>query len=192
MVKDIGKGKTHVGASASASAAPKVTKATTEIPRDENPSLYYICLWTQQALECHIKLDGKVKLEMMAEINLLHNYTRQAFLHEKELHKRTWTFLRKHYDLKQLSAKGIENEYDYLKFFEVPCIQMQTPVLPRHSDSTDLLFVEPDDEIEDTVGALIFKPDAPRSTPEAAPEARAMSPAPASASTIPCSVSSNS
>lgn len=48
VVKDIGKGKTPVGAESSISApAPKVKKATVEIPKEENPLLYAICLRTQ-------------------------------------------------------------------------------------------------------------------------------------------------
>ena len=48
IVKDIGKGKTPIGATASASArAPKVKKVKVDIPREENPSLYEICLRTQ-------------------------------------------------------------------------------------------------------------------------------------------------
>jgi hypothetical protein len=71
---------------------------------------------------------------------------------------------------KQLSAKGIEKEYDHLELFEVPRIQRQTPVLHERSASTDLLFVEPDDDLEDTAGTFIYKPDAPRNaTPEADP-----------------------
>ena len=61
-----------------------IKKARVEIPSEENPSLYEICLYTKQALESHIKLDRKVKLEMMTEINLLHNYARQGLLYEKE------------------------------------------------------------------------------------------------------------
>ena len=60
-----------------------------KMPHEENPSLYDICLCTQQALKSHIKLDHKVKLEMMTEINLLHNYGRQTLLHEKEQNKRS-------------------------------------------------------------------------------------------------------
>src|SRR5215216_6776218 len=86
-----------------------------------------------------------------------------------------------------------KKEYDYLELFEVPCNRRQTPVLPQCSASTDLLFVEPDDILEDIAGTLIFKPDAPSSaTPEANPEAKAASPNPASASTIARSASPNS
>jgi hypothetical protein len=49
MVKDIGKGKKPVDAPGTASAsenAPKVKKARVEIPREENPSLYEICIRT--------------------------------------------------------------------------------------------------------------------------------------------------
>ena len=85
IVKDIGKGKTPIGATASASArAPKVKKVKVDIPREENPSLYEICLCTRQSLESHIKLDRKENVEMMIEINLLHNYAHQALLYEKE------------------------------------------------------------------------------------------------------------
>jgi hypothetical protein len=74
IVKDIGKGKTPLDSTASASAhVSKIKKAIVEVPREENPSLYEIGLQTQQALENHIKLDRKVKLEMIVEINLLHN-----------------------------------------------------------------------------------------------------------------------
>ena len=108
-------------ASVPASAeVPKIKKAKIEIPSEENPSLYDICLCTQQALESHIKLDRKEKLEMMIELNLLHNYARQALLYEKEQKKRSWTLLRKHYTRKQLLAKGIKTKYDYLEQFEVP------------------------------------------------------------------------
>jgi hypothetical protein len=144
-------------------------------------------------LESHIKLDRKEKVEMMTEINLLHNYARQALLYEKEQKKHSWTLLRKHYSRKQLSAKGIEKYYDYLEMFEVPRIRRQTPVLPQCSASTDLLFVEPDDVLEDTTCTLIFKPDAPRAaTPEADSKAHAASPTTASASTIARSASPNS
>ena len=89
IVKDIGKGKIPIDAIVSASMsssakAPKVKKEKVEIPREENPSLYEICLCTQQALESHIKLDQKVEVEMMTEINWLHNYARQTLMHEKE------------------------------------------------------------------------------------------------------------
>lgn len=53
----------------------------------------------------------------MTELNLLHSYARQTLLHEKEQKKRSWTLLRKHYSRKQLSAKGIKKEYDYLELF---------------------------------------------------------------------------
>jgi hypothetical protein len=163
-VKDIGKGKTPVDPSATSSGpAPRVKKVNVEVPRKENPSLYEICLRTQQALESHIKLDQKEKVEMMIELNLLHNYTRQALLHVKELQDRSWILLRKHYSRSQLKHKGIEKDHDYLNMFEVPRIRRQTPVLPQRSASTDLLFVEPGDEIEDTIGSLVYKPLAPRS-----------------------------
>jgi hypothetical protein len=98
VVKSIGKGKSPVDTSAtSAGPAPRVKKVAVKIPHEENPSLYEICLRTQQSLESHIKLDRKVKVEMMTEINLLHNYTCQALLHAKENQDRSWTLLRKHY-----------------------------------------------------------------------------------------------
>ena len=90
MVKDIGKGKSHVDAAGTASTsetAPKVKKAKVEIPHEENPSLYEICIHTRQALESHIKLDRKEKLELMTMLNSLHNYARQTLLHEKEAKK---------------------------------------------------------------------------------------------------------
>ena len=78
-----------------------------------------------------------------------------------------------------------------LELFEVPRIRRQTPVLPQRSASTDLLFVEPDDDLEDTAGTFIYKPDSPRNaTSEADPEAHAATPA--SASTIVCSTSPSS
>ena len=61
-------------------------KAKVEIPSNENPSMYEICIRTQ-ALESHIKLDRKEKLELMTELNLLCNYARQTLLHEKEAKK---------------------------------------------------------------------------------------------------------
>ena len=72
--------------------------------------------------------------------------------------------------------------------FEVPRIRRQTPVLPQHFDSTDLLFVEPDDEIEDTVGTIIYKPAAPSSPADEADPAHSAR----SALTIPASDSANS
>nr|XP_045086317.1 uncharacterized protein LOC123494495 [Aegilops tauschii subsp. strangulata] len=57
---------------------------------------------------------------------------------------------------------------------------------PQRSASTDLLFVEPDDEFEDTAGTLIYKPDAPRTV---CSEAHAATPA--SDSTIPYSANSD-
>ena len=95
----------------------------------------------------------------MTELNLLHNYARQTLLHEKEAKKRSWTLLRQHYSRKQLAAKGIKKDYDYLDLLVVLRIRRQTPVLPQCSTSTDLLFVGHDDEIEDTAGTLIYKPD---------------------------------
>ena len=66
-------------------------------------------------------------------------------------------------------------------------------MLHERSTSTDLLFVEPDDDLEDTAGTFIYKPDAPRNaTPEADPEPHAASPTPTSASTIARSVLPNS
>ena len=100
----------------------------------------------------------------MAELNLLHNYARQALLYEKGQKKYSWTLLRKHYSHKQLSAKRIEKEYDYLELFEVSWIRRQTPVLSQCSATTNLLFVEPDDVLEDTAGTFIYKPKAPHAT----------------------------
>ena len=58
-------------------------------------------------------------------------------------------------------------------------------MLPQHFDSTDLLFVEPDDVLKDTVDTFIFKPDAPcTANPEADPDAKVASPTLALASTI--------
>jgi hypothetical protein len=168
-------------------SAPKVKKAKVEIPHEENPSLYEICIRTQQALESHIKLDRKEKLELMTELNLLHNHTRQILLYEKEAKKRSYTLLRQHYSRKQLHAKGIKKEYDYLDLIAVPRVRRQTPVLPQRSASTDLLFVEPDDEISDTAGTLIYKPDVHRTK-----SSRAHAATPASASTIPRSSDSDS
>ena len=184
------------GSAPVSASALKVKKAKVEIPYEENPSLYEICLCTQQALESHMKLDEKVKLEMMTELNLLHNYARQTLMHEKEQKKRSWTLLRKHYSCKKLSSKGIKKEYDYLELLEVPRIRRQTPVLPQCSASTDLLFVEQDDDLEDTAGTFIYKPDAPRATTsEADPEAHAPTLASASnitRSALPSSVNSDS
>jgi hypothetical protein len=190
MVKDIGKGKKPVDAPGTASAsenAPKVKKARVESPHEENPSLYEICIRTPQALESHIKLDQKEKLELMTELNLLHNHTRQILLYEKEAKNHSWTLLRQHYSRKQLHAKGIKKEYDYLELIVVPRVRRQTPVLPQHSASTDLLFVGHDDEISDTACSLIYKPDVHRTKPS-----RAHAATPAFASTIPRSSDSDS
>ena len=176
-----GKAPTETTSTVSApESAPKVKKAKVEIPPNENPSLYEICIRTQQALESHIKLDRMEKLELMTELNLLHNHTRQILLHEKEAKKRSWTLLRQHYSRKQLAAKGIMKEYNYLYLLEVPRIRRQTPVLPQRSDSTDLLFVGHDDEIEDTAGTLIYKPD-----DHPASSSRGHAATPTSTSTIP-------
>ena len=78
-------------------------------------------------------------------------------------------------------------DYDYLDLLAVPRIRRQTPVLPGRSASIDLLFVGHDDEIEDTAGTLIYKPDA---RPDSSSRAHASTPA--SASTIPRSVDSDS
>jgi hypothetical protein len=124
-VKDIGKGKAPAEPSATSSGpAPRVKKISVEIHRKENPSLYEICLRTQQALDSHIKLDRKEKVEMMVEMNLLHNYTRQALLHLKELQDRSWILLRKHYTRSQLKTKGIEKDHVYLNMFEI-CLNAQ-------------------------------------------------------------------
>ena len=65
-------------------------------------------------------------------------------------------------------------------------------MLPQHFDSTDLLFVEPDDVLKDTVDTFIFKPDAPcTATPEVDPEFHVASPTPALASAISHSTSLN-
>ena len=96
----------------------------------------------------------------MTELNLLHNHTREILLHEKEAKNRSWTLLRQHYSRKQLAKKGIMKEYNYLYLLAITRIRRQTPVLPDCSASTDLLFVVNDAEIADTVGILIYKPDA--------------------------------
>ena len=86
IVKDIGKGKEHVDTDAGASAsenAPNIKKARVIIPHKENPSLYEICIRTQQTLERHIIMDRKEKMELLAELNLLHNHTRQILLRER-------------------------------------------------------------------------------------------------------------
>ena len=62
IVKDTHKGKEPVDAAVNASAsenAPKVKEARIEIPHEENPSLYEICIRTQQTLDGHIKMDRK-------------------------------------------------------------------------------------------------------------------------------------
>ena len=60
IVENISKGKIPMDATGSAfvsASAPKVKKVKAEIPHEQNPSLYEICLLTQQALESYIKLD---------------------------------------------------------------------------------------------------------------------------------------
>ena len=123
----------------------------------------------------------------MTELNLLHNYARQTLLHEKEAKRRSWTLLRKHYSRKRLAAKDIKKDYDYLDLLDVPRIRRQTPVLPQRSASTDLLFVGPDDEIEDTTGTLIYNPNVHRNISS---EVHAATPA--SAPIIPRSTDSDS
>ena len=100
----------------------------------------------------------------MAELNLLHNHSYQILLHKKEAKNRSWNLLRKHYSRKDLSKKGILKDYDYLDLLAVPHIRRQTPALPNRSTSTNMLFVRHDDEIADTAGTLIYKPDVHRST----------------------------
>ena len=54
IVKDSGKGKEPVDNAANASAsenAPKVKEARIEIPREQNPSLYEICIRMQLTLK---------------------------------------------------------------------------------------------------------------------------------------------
>jgi hypothetical protein len=190
MVKDNRKGKEPVDTAANASASenvPKVKEAWIEIPRKENPSIYDICIHTQQTLERHIKMDGKEKVELMAELNLIHKHTRQIPLHEKDARKRSWTLLRKHYSRKDLAKKGLFKEYDHLDLLEVPGIRRQTPVIPQHSASTDLLFVNHDDEIADIASTRIYKPDV---HPSKSSKAKAATPA--SASTTPHSSDSDS
>ena len=74
------------------------------------------------SVESHIKLDQKERLELMTELNSLHNHARQTLLHEKEAKKRFWTLLRHHYSRKQLVAKGIKKDYDYLDLLAIPRI----------------------------------------------------------------------
>ena len=78
-------------------------------------------------------------------------------------------------------------EYEYLELFVVPRIRRQILELPRHSASTDLLFVGPDDEIEDTARTLIYKPDV-----HCTISSRTRAATPASALTIPRSADFNS
>jgi hypothetical protein len=87
--------------------------------------------------------------------------------------------LQKHYSRKDLAKKGLFKEYDHLDLLEVQRIRRQTPVLPQHSASTDLLFVNHDDEIADTASTRIYKPDVHPSKPS-----KAKADTPTSASTI--------
>ena len=84
------------------------------------------------------------------------------------------------YSRKDLAKKGLFKEYDYLDLLAVSHIRRQTPVLPQRSASTDMLFVNHDDEITDTTDTRIYKPDAHPSKPFKAKAAT-----PASTSTIP-------
>lgn len=127
IIKDIGKGKPPVVPEENASPQePKVKQETIQIPHDENPTLYEICLWTQQSQERHIKMDTKEKVHLAIEINHLHNTARQALLVVKEEKKRSRVLLPKLYTKEQLKAKGIEKEYDYIDTFETDC--MRKPV----------------------------------------------------------------
>jgi hypothetical protein len=78
-------------------------------------------------------------------------------------------------------------EYNYLELLVVPRIRRQTPLLPQRSASTNLLFVRHDDEIADTAGTLIYKPDDHHAKSSSAHIAT-----PAFASTIPRSSDSDS
>ena len=71
-------------------------------------------------------------------------------------------------------------DYNYLDSLAIPRIQRQTSMLPQRSASTDPLFVKHDDEIADTAGTLIFKPDDHR-----AKSSSAHAETPASSTTIP-------
>lgn len=93
-------------------------------------SLYEICVRTQQTLERHIKMDRKEKVELMTELNLIHNHTHQILLHDKNARNCSWNLLRKNYSHKDLAKKGLLKEYDYLDLLAVPHIRRQTPVLP--------------------------------------------------------------
>ena len=176
-------------ANASASEnTPKFKEAKVEVPREENPSLYEICIRTQQTLERHIRMDQKEKMELLAKLNLLHNHTRQILLHEKDARKRSRTMLRRRFSRKDLAKKGLFKDYDYLDLLAVSHVRTQTLELPRHSISTNLLSVNHDDGIKDIASRRIFKPDANPSKP-----LKAKTVAPASASTIPhCSDSGSS
>ena len=92
----------------------------------------------------------------MTELNLIHNHTRQILLHEKDARKRSWTLLRRHFSGKDLSKKGLFKDYEYLVLLAVPRVRRQTPELPQHSPSTDMLFVDHGDEIKDTAGTCIY------------------------------------
>ena len=94
IVKEYRNGKEPVDATATASASENGLKV--EVPREENPSIYEICIRTQQTLERDIKMDRKEKVELMTELNLIHNHTHQILLHEKDARKRSWTLVRKH------------------------------------------------------------------------------------------------
>ena len=66
IVKDNSKGKEPVDTTTTSSAsenAPKVKEARIEIPREENPSLYEICICMQRTPERHIKMHRKGKVE---------------------------------------------------------------------------------------------------------------------------------
>ena len=122
IVKDNCKGNEPVDTAATGFApenAPKAKEARVEIPREENTSLYDICIRTQQTLERHIKMDIKEKVDLMTELNQIHNHTRQILLHEKDARKRSWTLLRKCYSRKDLSKKGLFEEYDYMNLLDV-------------------------------------------------------------------------
>ena len=66
IVKDNCKGKEPIDTAATASVyenALKVNEAKVEIPREENPSLYEICICMQRTPERHIKMHRKGKVE---------------------------------------------------------------------------------------------------------------------------------
>ena len=72
-----------------------------------------------------VGIESSAIMELLDELNLIHNHTRQILMHEKDARKQSWTLPRKHYSRKDLAKKGLFKDYEYLDLLAIPRIRRQ-------------------------------------------------------------------